>query len=214
MVYEDGGGTRKVDRFRVGRLRKGDWVLTENQADASVDHLLAALMPRSFAGGAAIALPNLGKVPVDYAVEESAHRYCGTPGPASDKRIEEYHASTGHTEYDDETAWCSSFVNWCVEQAGLVGTDDPGARSWHDQHWGTDVTDSPERGDIAVFSRSGANAEAWSGHVGFFMGFQGERLQILGGNQGGCVTVDTFPRDGTKGRYHFKLLSIRRPSLV
>jgi hypothetical protein len=30
------------------------------------------------------------------------------------------------TARDDGTSWCSSFTNWCMEQAGYIGTDDAG----------------------------------------------------------------------------------------
>lgn len=37
-------------------------------------------------------------------------------------RIIEYHSTTGKFQ-NDETPWCSSFVNWVITQAGLKGTN-------------------------------------------------------------------------------------------
>eukprot|EP01156_Anaeramoeba_ignava_P011257 Anaeramoba_ignava/a482504_22.p5 GENE.a482504_22~~a482504_22.p5 ORF type:complete len:143 (+),score=5.17 a482504_22:255-683(+) len=51
-------------------------------------------------------------------------------GRKHNPRIIEYHKSTTLRASNDETAWCSSFVNWCIEQAGLKGTDSAAARSW------------------------------------------------------------------------------------
>jgi len=34
----------------------------------------------------------------------------------------------------DETAWCSSFVNWVLRQAGIRGTNSAAAASW--TSWG------------------------------------------------------------------------------
>lgn len=31
---------------------------------------------------------------------------------------------------NDETAWCSAFVNWCMEEVGIKGTEKANARSW------------------------------------------------------------------------------------
>jgi uncharacterized protein (TIGR02594 family) len=194
-----------------GLSRKGDWLLSDGQGDGIADGFLSIPFLRPFTGGLATAAITGGKTPLDFAKEELARGVCGMSGEESNERINEYHASTGFKDYDDEDAWCSSFVNWCFKQAGLTGTNHPGARSWHDQNWGSEVTKSPEPGDIAVFSRTGGNAKSWSGHVGFFLGFDGDSVRLLGGNQGNCVSVANFPRDGVKGSYHFRLLSVRRP---
>jgi len=108
----------------------------------------------------------------------------------------------------DETAWCSSFVNYCVEKTGLRGTDSKAARSWHDQHWGRDVTSVPGEGDIVVFSRHGPTDEG--GHVGFFIADEDDQIRVLGGNQGNRISIRLFPKDGSLGSTRYKPLSIRR----
>ena len=75
----------------------------------------------------------------------------------------------------DETPWCSAFVNWCVKQAGLVGTKSALARSW--LNWGEPLS-TPRRGCIAVFER-----ERIFGHVGFYLEETDTQIKVLGGNQ-------------------------------
>jgi uncharacterized protein (TIGR02594 family) len=57
----------------------------------------------------------------------------------SNPRIEAYHASTEGGAADDAVAWCASFVNFCVEAAGVRGTRSKAARAWLD--WGVDAGD-------------------------------------------------------------------------
>ncbi|WP_224984859.1 TIGR02594 family protein [Geomonas agri] len=51
-------------------------------------------------------------------------------GHRDNPRILSYHATTTLKATDDETPWCSSFVNWCLKQAGVKGTDSAAATSW------------------------------------------------------------------------------------
>ena len=94
------------------------------------------------------------------------------------------------------TGNCSSFVNWCVEQAGLRGTRSAAARSWLD--WGTAV-DLPQEGDIVILRRGNPP----SGHVGFFVKSAGDIIYVLGGNQSDQVKVSGYKRGD--------LLGYRRP---
>ncbi len=101
-------------------------------------------------------------------------------GDASNPRIEEYlHSTTLPNVFADtnETPWCSGFVNWCVEKAGVAGTDSAVARSW--LNWGKKTT-APVEGCIAVFKR-----DAGKGHVGFFISQTATKVKLLGGNQPG-----------------------------
>ena len=105
-------------------------------------------------------------------------------GAADNPRIVEYHRSTTlgpRLSNQDETPWCSSFVNWCVERSGYEGTDSAWARSW--LNWGQKLT-TPRKGCVAVFRR-GAN----SGHVGFYLGDSTNRIRLLGGNQSDAVNI-------------------------
>lgn len=106
----------------------------------------------------------------------------------------------------DNTAWCSSFANWCISQAGYKGTRDARAKSWVE--WGKALGE-PKYGAITVVKR-GENAF----HVGFFLdivklnkpdGFEEvdiggkktkrqkyrkvDHIRLLGGNQGSVGRV-------------------------
>jgi len=102
-------------------------------------------------------------------------------------RIVEYHGSTKGNFKDDETAWCSSFVNWVMEQAGpgKKGTDSAKAISW--KNYGTKA-DGPVVGSIAVIDYGNGR-----GHVGFVVGRSGENIVLLGGNQKHQVMERSYP---------------------
>jgi uncharacterized protein (TIGR02594 family) len=120
-------------------------------------------------------------------------------GPGDNPRIVQYLRSTslgGSMACNDETPWCSAFVNFCVEQAGFAGTDSASARSW--LNWGR-KTDTPVTGCIAVFERGAPP----SGHVAFYVSQSADQIKVLGGNQGNKVSFAHFPK--------FRLLGYRIP---
>ena len=104
-------------------------------------------------------------------------------GAAHNPRIIEYHGTTSLRGSMDEIPWCSSFVNWCIRQAGYKGTNSAAARSWRE--WGQRVR-QPVRGCIAVLTRNGG------GHVGFYMGMKDGRILVLGGNQSNAVNIAAY----------------------
>ena len=111
----------------------------------------------------------------------------------------------------DETAWCSCFINWCVEQRGMKGTNSASAVSWHD--WRTQISlATAQPGDLVVFSRHSPTDSG--GHVGFLIktSDDGKQVLILGGNQSDSVCYAWFPLDGVKGDTRYRLLSIRQAS--
>lgn len=74
------------------------------------------------------------------------------------------------TGRNDNSSWCSSFVNWCVEQAGFHGTHNAMADSW--TNWGEKI-DVPRYGAITVVKRGEAMTKKGMEaqyHVGFFTG--------------------------------------------
>jgi uncharacterized protein (TIGR02594 family) len=83
------------------------------------------------------------------------------PGPGDNPRVIEYHQATTLKATDDSVPWCSSFVNWCMKEAGIQGSGSAAARSW--LNWGKKL-DSPRNGCIAVLKR-GNNPN--NGHVAF-----------------------------------------------
>jgi uncharacterized protein (TIGR02594 family) len=111
-------------------------------------------------------------------------------GETDNPRILQYLGTTPDARQTDEELWCSAFVNWCIEKAGLQGTGSPKARSW--SSWGTPL-DLPRQGCIAVLKR-GANPA--KGHVGFYVATKDSGgLALLGGNQGKRVTVSSYPEE-------------------
>ncbi len=104
-------------------------------------------------------------------------------GAKHNPRVIEYHSTTGKFK-DDETPWCSSFVNWVMQQAGQARTGSAGAMSW--AKYGKKLK-KPAYGAIVAFDHGGGK-----GHVGFVVGMTGGKLQVLGGNQGNTVKVSNF----------------------
>jgi uncharacterized protein (TIGR02594 family) len=93
---------------------------------------------------------------------------------------------------DDETAWCGTFVGWCI---AATLSDEPlpanpfAARSWG--KFGRSL-ERPAVGAVAVFWRG--SPDGWQGHVGFIKSISpdGKALEIRGGNQGNMVRDDWF----------------------
>jgi uncharacterized protein (TIGR02594 family) len=94
-------------------------------------------------------------------------------------------------EGEEAVDWCSCFVNWCVKQAGLIGTNHALAGSW--LKWGQKL-DKPRVGAIVVLTWKGTRAD----HVAFVDKQNGE-WKLLGGNQtptsgvGGAIAVSLRP---------------------
>lgn len=116
------------------------------------------------------------------------------PGDRDNPRVVEYLQSTSlkaPMNNNDETHWCSAFVNWCVERAGFEGTDSAWARSW--LNWGKPLA-TPRRGCIVVFTRGAA-----SGHVAFHVSSTATTVKVLGGNQSDAVNIARFPKSRVLG---------------
>ena len=90
-------------------------------------------------------------------------------------------------------SWCSSFVNWCVTRAGLVGAISKAARSWLD--WGEAC--EPQYGCICVLWRGAPSG--WQGHVGILVGEDHSNVYLLGGNQSNRVRVSRYPKSQVLG---------------
>ncbi len=127
------------------------------------------------------------------------------PGPEDNDRIVEYHSTTTLKATDDETSWCSSFVNWCVIQAGLKGTNSAAARSW--LKWGMAVS-HPIEGDIVIFKRGNSPT---AGHVGFFVSEYNGAISVLGGNQSNKVGISAYKKDDVLG-YRKPLMDNKKAS--
>jgi uncharacterized protein (TIGR02594 family) len=116
------------------------------------------------------------------------------PPGQSNPRITEYHEGTNLRGYDDKASWCSSFINWCLAQAGIAGTGSAQARSWLE--WGQRLTE-PVPGCIVVLYRGEPNS--WKGHVGFYLRTDAGHVWLLGGNQLGQVREHFYPLESVIG---------------
>lgn len=117
-------------------------------------------------------------------------------GNGDNPRIVEYLRSTtlpAPYRSNDETDWCSAFVNWCMERAGYEGTDSAAARSW--QNWGARLA-TPRRGCVVVFSRP---PSSWQGHVAFYVGETPTQIKVFGGNQSNAVNISSYPKSRLLG---------------
>ena len=112
------------------------------------------------------------------------------PGDADNPRVVEYHSATAAGAAPDGVAWCSSFMNWCMLQCGIIGTRNKSARSW--LKWsGGEVLKEPRLGCIMVCWREDPHAA--TGHVGLYLGHNKRGYYILGGNQSNEVNVRLEP---------------------
>jgi len=126
-----------------------------------------------------------------------AWRYLGVgeiPGPADSPDVLRFHASVDAAGAGDDVAWCSAFVNSCMEEAGLEGTDSRAARSW--LAWGVPLTE-PRYGCVCVLWRG--SPDSWKGHVGLWIDEVGDEIVLLGGNQGNRVGVARYPKSRVLG---------------
>lgn len=112
----------------------------------------------------------------------------------SNPRVTAYHAGTSIEGYDDKASWCSSFVHWCLGQAGVAGTGSAVARSWLE--WG-EALGEPVPGCIAVLWREAP--DSWKGHVGFYLRHDERQVWLLGGNQLGAVCENAYPLECVLG---------------
>jgi len=109
-------------------------------------------------------------------------------GSKHNQRIIDYHNDTSLSANDDETAWCSSFVNWCFDEVGIKGTRSAWARKWLD--WGVKL-DKPRYGCVCVIERNGPGGDS---HVFFWLGEQEGTVLALGGNQGNSVSKAKYSK--------------------
>lgn len=124
------------------------------------------------------------------------------PGADHEARIVEYHSYTHLAAKDDETSWCSSFVNFCMARAfgygaktwlldAQPGTGQANARSWLGFGVALPMT-CPAYGCVVVFWRE--RRESWKGHVGILLDQSRDKVTVLGGNQGNAVSIREYPK--------------------
>lgn len=105
--------------------------------------------------------------------------------------------SKGQTKYNDETAWCGSFLGGVFADSGLghkIPRDFYRAKDW--EKAGTALA-RPAYGCVVTFTRDGG------GHVGIVVGKTAKgMLKVLGGNQSDAVNIMDFdPKRATAYRW-------------
>lgn len=110
-----------------------------------------------------------------------------------DPMIKEFHrAANFDGEYTD--SWCSSFLCYCFEKAGIESVREPGAKTW--LGWGQKI-DIPKRGCVCIFWRDFPNS--WKGHVGLFLKQDDKSIWLLSGNSMNSVRVAAYPKSQLLG---------------
>jgi uncharacterized protein (TIGR02594 family) len=108
-----------------------------------------------------------------------------TPGIEHNVEILKYHKSLDGISFDeDEIPWSSSFVNWCLSEVDITGTNSGMNRSW--LNWGKRL-DIPKVGCVVVLWRE--SKQSWKGNVGFYVGENDNEILILGGNLNNSVSI-------------------------
>ena len=102
---------------------------------------------------------------------------------------------------DDETSWCSAFVNWVAMKCDFERTGKLNARSWLEV--GHEVK-KPEVGDVVILWR--VKPDSWQGHVGFFIRETETGILMLGGNQSNQVKISEYSKEQLLGFRRLKYL--------
>lgn len=186
--------------YNGGPARADAW-LRANRDDSAIPKESANYYKKVLNGlpsGALMMQPNAGATHVQVA-KAFLGASEGRDGGAISAFIKK---STGVKLDPTQTAWCAAWLNAVFQSQGIQGTGKLNARSFLD--FGEEVK-TPSVGDVVVFSRG--DPSGWQGHVGLFAGFDSNgNIKVLGGNQGGRVSVQSYSKD--------RLLGYRRPPSV
>ena len=121
------------------------------------------------------------------------------PGKEHNPKIIEFFKDIGHEWVkDDETSWCSTFINYLALKAGLEKSGKLTARSW--LKVGKPISNPVIGQDIVIFWR--VNPNSWQGHVGIYSGEDEDHIFTLGGNQSNMVCIKPYKK--------YQLLGYRR----
>lgn len=197
MGFEIGPGAEK---FLGGVTREVHWYLgTGNESEIEIALLkdqglpLGPLKEAMTSAPAPAANPDLPIVLPEPMDDQPpwmaiAKAELGVREGVNDKRIVEYHQATSLKAPNSGVAWCSSFVNWVMKQAGIQGTNSAWARDW--LKWGMKL-DTPRPGCICVIERNGPGGDS---HVFFWLGEKDGFVTALGGNQHDMVCETQYAK--------------------
>ena len=134
---------------------------------------------------------------LEIAIRELVRGVDEIPGQRHNPRILEYHSATTLGASDDETPWCAAFMNWCLRECWIKGTNSAAARSF--VTWGQES--EPVPGAIVTLWRG--SPDSTQGHVGTLVDRAPGRIYLCGGNQRDRVSVAAYPVD--------RVLAYRKP---
>lgn len=194
-----GSGFATIARNQLGRapteaevqaVIRADQQRRTNAVETALDRQgLLANTPAAAPANATAAAPANGNAPRWLEIARGELGTTEIRGGRDNPRVVEYHQATTLKAQDDETSWCSSFVNWSMQQAGVQGTGSAAARSW--LNWGQAVTRDAAHvrpGDVIVFPRGNNPAQ---GHVAIVDAVLPDgSVRVLGGNQRGQLQAD------------------------
>lgn len=112
-------------------------------------------------------------------------------GPKSNPRITAYYkAGNANWAKDDSLVpWCGfSLAAWMAGAGYTVPAECGRARAWLD--WGVPL-EVPKKGAVTIFRRG---TDETKGHVALFLEDRGDRILVLGGNQGNAVSITSYPK--------------------
>ena len=129
---------------------------------------------------------------VTKTVVAEAKKWEGKHAKKDKQELKALFAATGQGPVDPvQIPWCAAFANAILRRTDVEGTDSLRARSF--LTWGVKTKD-PKEGDVVVLARGN---DGWSGHVGFFIGYEFiegvKYVKVLGGNTDHSVQVGFYP---------------------
>lgn len=99
-----------------------------------------------------------------------------------------YHMETGLGFKSLSTAWCASFVNYCLKVTGYTHSGSAGSQSFRSSQYFNRIS-APLYGALVVYSNP---AKPGQGHVAFvYCRLRGGDLAVLGGNQGDSISFNS-----------------------
>lgn len=114
------------------------------------------------------------------------------PGASHNPEVLKYGKDLGFTTDDSQHPWCASFVRWCLKEGGASVQGVTGMAKSPLTASSMETLTEPVYGCVAVYHRSASSKNSPSGHCGFWVGREGGRDKLLGGNQGSAVTITSM----------------------
>ena len=108
---------------------------------------------------------------------------------------------------DDSVPWCAAFMNYIAYLLSLPRSTSLRARSWLVIGDQVPLEQAKKGFDVVILARGtdnqpGPEVLEAPGHVGLFISYHMDKVQVLGGNQSDSVNIASYPRS--------RILGIRR----